>query len=46
MEELRGSPTSVYEEDEIITQTNVMSHPVMNHSAQRVTLVIYYFSYT
>ena len=35
MEELHGAPASVYE-DEDIAQTNVMSHPVVNHSAQRI----------
>lgn len=35
MEELHGAPASVYENEDI-AQTNVMSHPVVNHSAQRI----------
>ena len=35
MEELHGGPASVYE-DEDIAQTDVMFHPVVNHSAQSV----------
>lgn len=35
MEELHGAPASVYE-DEDIAQTDVISHPVVNHSAQRI----------
>jgi len=35
MEELHGSPASVYE-DEDITQTDVMSHPVVDYSAQGI----------
>lgn len=40
MEELHSDPASVYE-DEDIAQTDVMSHPVVNHSVQRIDSLTY-----